>query len=49
MPGMLKEMPRRENSDTAEARATLVPMAYWLFSMMYTTGSFHSSAMLKLS
>ena len=30
---MLKETPRLEKSVNALERATLVPMAYWLFSM----------------
>ena len=30
---MLKEAPRLEKSVTALERATMVPMAYWLFSI----------------
>ena len=48
-PGMSNERPRWEKSVVAAERSMEVPMAYLLFSMMNTTGSFQSLAMLKLS
>ena len=41
-PGMAKDTPRWERSVVADERSIEVPMAYLLFSMMNTTGSFHS-------
>jgi hypothetical protein len=48
-PGIRNETPRLWKAVSDAERSTLVPMAYWLFSITYTTGSFHSWAMLKLS
>ena len=48
-PGIAKLNPRWDKFVVAEARSIEVPIAYRLFSIKKITGSFHSSAMLKVS
>ena len=46
---MANDSPRWERLVVDDERSTEVPIAYMLFSMMNTTGSLHSCAMLKAS